>query len=179
MASPNLTLPGSRTEAGVFTALLSPPDHGSAMLSDAAEPLILSRKAMLRCETPTRRAGTSLMCLNIHSLNFKLGLSGFRDQLERLLEPVGAHLGPVILSGDFNTWSRRRTDLLLAMAESLHLRRVDFPADAGREWWRPRLILDHVFHSHPSLGLKPGSAKILRSIRSSDHAPLLADFILD
>ena len=129
---------------------------------------------MLRCETPLTLPQTSVLCLNIHSLNFKLGLTGFRDQLAWLMEDIAGHHGPVILSGDFNTWSGRRMDLLLRMAESVQLRRVDFPA-GGRKRNLPWLDLDHVFYSHRSLRVMPASAKILGHVRSSDHAPLLVD----
>jgi endonuclease/exonuclease/phosphatase (EEP) superfamily protein YafD len=175
MASPNLALHASDTEAGVFTAMLAPQRSGMAMLSEAAEPLIRSRKAMLRCETPLTRAESSLLCLNIHSLNFKWGLAGFRDQLARLLETVAGHQGPAILSGDFNTWSRKRMELLLRMTESAHLRRVDFPASGRKRGLLPDLVLDHVFYSHKSLRPIAASAKILQHVRSSDHAPLLVD----
>jgi endonuclease/exonuclease/phosphatase (EEP) superfamily protein YafD len=175
MASPNLALPASGTEAGVFTAVLAPLRNGIALLSEAAEPLILSRKAMLRCETLLKGAESPLLCLNIHSLNFKLGLAGFRDQLARLLEGVGDHQGPVMLSGDFNTWSRKRMDLLLRMTESAQLRRVDFPASGRPRGLLPALVLDHVFYSHKSLRPRAASARILGHVRSSDHAPLLVD----
>jgi endonuclease/exonuclease/phosphatase (EEP) superfamily protein YafD len=175
MGSPNLALTASATEAGVFTAMLAPQRNGIAMLSDSTEPLIRSRKAMLRCETPLQPAQSTLLCLNIHSMNFKLGLAGFRDQLAMLLEAVGEHPGPVVLSGDFNTWSGGRLDLLLRMTEAVHLQRVDFPTSGRKRGPIPGLVLDHVFYSHRSLRLKPASAKSLHEVRSSDHVPLLVE----
>lgn len=174
MASPNLAIPAASTEVGVFTAMLAPQRNGIAGLSEAAEPVIRSRKAMLRCETPLKLPQPPILCLNIHSLNFKWGLTGFRDQLAWLMEAVAGHQGPVIQSGDFNTWSGKRMDLLLRMAESVGLSRVDFPV-SGRKRSLPWLDLDHVFYSHRSLKVAPASAQILGHVRSSDHAPLLVD----
>jgi endonuclease/exonuclease/phosphatase (EEP) superfamily protein YafD len=110
-------------------------------------------------------------------VNFSLGLKGFGQQLDALLGDAGAHPGPVIFSGDFNTWSRWRMDLLLRKMEAAGLRRVEFEAEAPMPRWLSAKSLDHVFHSHGRFALTPSKARILGSVRSSDHAPLLVDFV--
>lgn len=95
MGSPNLAISSSKTEAGVFTAMLAPQRNGIAGLSEAAEPLIWSKKAMLRCETPLKLSQSTLLRLNIHTMNFKLGLTGFGDQLAWLMEAVAGTMSSI------------------------------------------------------------------------------------
>lgn len=184
MASPNLSLNGSGgagssdgTHIGAFTAARAPLGKGVALLSGNSEPIFGSRKPMMRCELPFRGSEAPLMSLNIHSLNFSLGLKGFGNQLDSLMGAAAAHTGPVIFSGDFNTWSRWRMDMLLRKMESAGLRRVEFGSSGPTRSLFSVKTLDHVFYSPGRMSLKPASARILDSIRSSDHAPLLVDFV--
>lgn len=184
MASPNLALaparrnsPGTGSAVGAFTAARAPLQRGAALLSDASEPLLRSRKPMLRCVLPLQDSPAPVLSLNIHALNFSLGLAGYAGQLDALLGGADAHRGPVLFSGDFNTWNRWRMDLLLRRAEAAGLRRVAFEAEGPLPRWLSIRALDHVFYSPGDAGLKPASARILASIRSSDHAPLLVDFV--
>lgn len=200
MASPNLILsaagkgpasdaPVHGASVGVLTAARAPLQQGVAMLSAGSEPILGSRKPMLRCGFPFQNSlnspsrhnpgpgdVASALCLNIHSLNFSLGLEGFGGQLDSLLQSAAGHRGPIIFSGDFNTWSRRRMDLLLGKTEAAGLRRAAFPGDRPMRWLSTK-SLDHVFYSQEHFDLAPGSARILDSIRSSDHAPLLVDLV--
>jgi endonuclease/exonuclease/phosphatase (EEP) superfamily protein YafD len=177
MASPNLSMPASGTLVGAFTATRAPLQEGVAMLSKHAEPILDTRKPMLRCGLPLRGSPAPILCLNIHSLNFKLGLAGYGAQLDSILPAAAAHRGPVIFSGDFNTWSRWRMDLLQRKMEAVGLKRVEFAGEAPLPAWFSAKSLDHVYYSHGHLRTNPASARILGEIRSSDHAPMLVDFI--
>lgn len=174
-ASPNLTMHKPAGLAGVLTASKALPSMSRAMLSRFTEPILRTPKPMLACEYPLR-AGGSLLVLNIHSLNFRLGLGMYRDQLESLLACIGTHQGPVILAGDFNTWSRRRLEYLLARTEAAGLGRVDFKENKTAVGWGLNLVLDHVFFSTKNLRVRPGSAEQLGLIRTSDHFPFFVEF---
>jgi endonuclease/exonuclease/phosphatase (EEP) superfamily protein YafD len=132
---------------------------------------------MLRCGLPLRGSPAPILCLNIHSLNFKLGLAGYGSQLDSILAAAAAHHGPVIFSGDFNTWSRWRMELLQRKMAAAGLRRVEFAGEGPLPSWFSARSLDHVFYSHGRLRADPASARILAEIRSSDHAPLVVDFL--
>ena len=132
---------------------------------------------MLRCGLPLRGSPAPVLSLNIHALNFSLDLAGYAGQLDALLGGADAHPGPVLFSGDFNTWNRWRMDLLLRKAEAAGLRRVAFEAEGPLPRWLSARSLDHVFYSPGGTGLRPASARILASVRSSDHAPLGVDFV--
>jgi endonuclease/exonuclease/phosphatase (EEP) superfamily protein YafD len=177
MASPNLALRGTGIPVGVFTATRASFREGVAMLSDQAEPILGSKKPMLRCCLPLRGSSAPILCLNIHSLNFKLGLAGYGSQLDSILYAAASHRGPIIFSGDFNTWSCWRMELLLKKTGAAGLKRVEFAGEGSLPAWFSLRSLDHVFYSHAHLRMDPGSARIPAEIRSSDHAPLLVDFI--
>lgn len=174
-ASPNLIMHEPAGLAGVLTASRAHPSLARAMLSRFTEPILRTPKPMLACEYPLRTGG-SLLVLNIHSLNFRLGLGAYRDQLESLLACMGTHAGPVILAGDFNTWSRGRMEYLMARTEAAGLRRVDFKENGTDVGWGLKLVLDHVFYSAKNLRVRPGSAERLGSIRTSDHFPFFVEF---
>lgn len=176
MASPNLSVPSSGSSAGVFTAARAPLQEGAAMLSDVPEPILGTRKPMLRCGLPVHGSPTPILCLNIHALNFSLGLTGYGAQLDLMLATAASHRGPIIVSGDFNTWNRWRMNLLLQKMEALGLKQVEFQGMGPMRSWVSVKSLDHVFYS-PGPLMRRTAARILDSIRSSDHAPLLVEFV--
>ena len=50
--------------------------------------------------------GSDLVTVNLHAINFTLGTKDFQNQIEQLENAVKKHKGPLIIAGDFNTWSR-------------------------------------------------------------------------
>jgi endonuclease/exonuclease/phosphatase (EEP) superfamily protein YafD len=174
-ASPNLIMHEPAGLAGVLTASRARPSMFRPMLSRYTEPILRTPKPMLVCEYPLRTGG-SLLVLNIHSLNFRLGMGMYRDQLESLLDSIGSHGGPIILAGDFNTWSRRRMEYLMARTEAAGLSRVGFKEDKTPVGWGLSLVLDHVFYSAKYLRVRPASAEQLGFIRTSDHFPFFVEF---
>lgn len=175
MASPNLFMHEPAGLAGVLTASRARPSMSRPMLSRYTEPILRTPKPMLVCEYPLRTGGL-LAVLNIHSLNFRLGMGTYRDQLETLLDCIGTHGGPIVLAGDFNTWSRRRMDYLMARTKAAGLSRVGFMENKTAVGWGLNLVLDHVFYSAKNLRVRPGSAEQLGFIRTSDHFPFFVEF---
>lgn len=103
--------------------------------------------------------GQRLLAVNVHGINLRRA-----DLLARQLRSVEAavaeHVGPVVVAGDFNTWSRRRFAVVEAFALRLGLMRVFAGPDAPK--------LDAVFVR----GLEVEHARVVET-RHSDHDALV------
>ena len=78
----------------------------------AREPWIRTPKAVGITEFALTDSQQTLAVVNIHGINFTLGVGDFARQLADIRSVIEAHEGPVIVAGDFNTWNRRRADEL-------------------------------------------------------------------
>jgi endonuclease/exonuclease/phosphatase (EEP) superfamily protein YafD len=67
-----------------------------------------------------------LMVVNIHAVNFSLGVDVYSKQLLPIGDQIAHHSGPVIMAGDFNAWSRPRMNALYRFAREMSLREVRF-----------------------------------------------------
>ncbi|MFD1801391.1 endonuclease/exonuclease/phosphatase family protein [Mixta tenebrionis] len=156
------------------------PQHPSGVMTLAAahpvyccplrerEPLLRLAKSALITAYPLPD-GRMLMVVNIHAVNFSLGIDVYSKQLGPIGEQLVHHTGPVIMAGDFNAWSRQRMNALYRFAREMGLREVRFTDDHRRKaFGRP---LDFVFYR----GLQVGEATVLVT-RASDHNPLLVEF---
>lgn len=115
--------------------------------------------------------GESLMVVNVHAVNFTMGVQAYRQQLHQVMAQIALHQGPVILAGDFNSWSTTRLALLRHMAASVGLHEVPFAQDQRKQAFG--YPLDHVFYR----GLKIEDAAVLNT-DASDHNPLAVTFRL-
>lgn len=135
----------------------------------AQEPLLKMPKMTLATLLPLEN-GQKLLAINVHAINFT-GLKPFEQNLTRAAELLLGFEGPVILGGDFNSWSQKRRNLLEEMARAAHLTEVSFSPDT-----RTRCLgrtVDYLF----TRGLKTLAAGV-RETDASDHNPLLARFCL-
>ena len=106
------------------------PQHPSGVMTLAAahpvyccplrerEPLLRLAKSALITVYPLFN-GQLLMVVNIHAVNFSLGVDVYSKQLGPIGEQIANHHGPVIMAGDFNAWSRKRINALYQFALSL------------------------------------------------------------
>lgn len=132
------------------------------------EPILRLSKSALVTVYPLPD-GRLLMVVNIHAVNFSLGVDVYSKQLGPIGDQIGHHNGPVIMAGDFNAWSRPRMNALYRFAREMTLREVRFTDDHRRRaFGRP---LDFVFYR----GLNVTEASVLVT-RASDHNPLLVEF---
>lgn len=156
------------------------PQHPSGVMTLAAahpiyccplrekEPLIRLAKSALVTVYPLFD-GRLLMVVNIHAVNFSLGVEVYSKQLDPIGEQIALHKGPVIMAGDFNAWSNRRLNALRRFASGMDLREVHFTNDQRRTaFGRP---LDFVFYR--GLGVVEASVLVTQA---SDHNPLLVEF---
>jgi endonuclease/exonuclease/phosphatase (EEP) superfamily protein YafD len=161
------TYSGSGT--GVLTASRTPASR--TCLTRTAEPLVRLPKSALITWHPLGDAGSELLMANLHGINFSTGTGRFSEQLDEVADILRAHDGPLILAGDFNDWSERRSAILESLAGELGLLRLALSEDRrSRHFGRP---VDHVFYRDLDV-LEARS----EAVTSSDHNPLLVRFRL-
>ncbi len=115
--------------------------------------------------------GRRLLAVNLHAINFSLGLTDYRQQLDDAIAVIKQHEGPVVFAGDLNSWSLRRGKLLQQRLLSLGFEEATFTEDnRTRFWGRP---LDHVWLR----GININHTEV-PVFTSSDHNPLLVRFDL-
>ena len=115
--------------------------------------------------------GQTLAVVNLHGVNFAIGLNEYKQQLDSLKSVLEQHQGPIILAGDFNTWRKARIKVVRVFAHSLGLKEVQYHNDQ-----RVRVLgkpLDHLYYRDLRL-VKAEAPKT----DASDHSPLLATFKL-
>jgi len=154
---------------GVLTASASP--ASSHQRFKTAEPLLRTPKALLVTEYRLEDSHLSLLVANIHAVNFSLGMRSFSHQLQNLHNLLKHHHGPLIVSGDFNTWHLKRMTYLDEMITDLKLSSIDYEADHRKRAFGHHI--DHIFFR----GLHLREAATHR-VTSSDHNPMEAIFSL-
>ncbi|NRF63512.1 endonuclease/exonuclease/phosphatase family protein [Vibrio coralliilyticus] len=116
--------------------------------------------------------GQVLSVVNIHAVNFTYGTDEYQRQLGTLVDELSKHQGPIIVAGDFNSWSADRMAVMKSALEKLGVREVSYHPD-HRTQFITGLPLDHVFYR----GLTLIKAEAPES-DASDHNPLEVTFSL-
>lgn len=114
--------------------------------------------------------GQTLTHVNIHAINFMPHIF-FKKELSLLWHQLSQHTGPMIISGDFNTWNKTRMKTLLQATSKLQLQLVAFPDHSAIKTML-RQPLDHIFYR----GLTLIRSEALSIPQISDHNPLIAKF---
>ena len=154
-------------KAGVLTAAVVEPDFVCPLR--AAEPLIRFPKTILITRYPLANTHQSLMIANIHMINLTPDTSAFHDQAAEMTQILMNHQGPMIVSGDFNIWSKERLAIIEDMAGRLKLDSADFESDLARKVFG--YTVDRVYYR----GLRVEEALVIE-VSSSDHNPLRVRF---
>jgi endonuclease/exonuclease/phosphatase (EEP) superfamily protein YafD len=153
----------SGTTTGVMTASRVAPIGYCKLAS--TEPWLGSPKATSVTRYALSGRDDTLLVINLHLINFTVGVAAMEQQLRAALDFATAHEGPVIVSGDFNTWSKKRARIVAGELSNEGLQPVRFPDDGRtRIFGRP---VDHIFVR----GLRATSADTY-AVGSSDHNPL-------
>jgi endonuclease/exonuclease/phosphatase (EEP) superfamily protein YafD len=135
------------------------------------EPLIRIPKTILITRYPLSDGNQVVMVANVHLINYTLPVSQFRAQLKQLEKILSKHQGPLIISGDFNTWNDERMAVVDTIASSLYLKAAIFS-----ENYRATVFghnVDHIYYR----GLEIIKALSIK-ITTSDHNPLIVKFRL-
>ena len=157
-------------KTGVLTASKIKPLFQCSMRVN--EPLLSIPKTVLINLYPISHSDQFLLVANVHSVNFTLGVAHYRTQWQKLEKALSKHQGPIILSGDFNTWNKERKAVVKTVTQRLKLKPVIFEADYRVTFFDHPV--DHVYYR----GLKPVKALVHR-VETSDHNPILVTFRLD
>ena len=157
-------------QTGVYTASTVRPV--SSCYQQQMEPWLRSPKAVQISRYLLKDHHETLLVVNIHSINFAWGLTEYKQQLNAVEVALASHQGPVIMAGDFNTWSNKRLKVLQDFAAASLLEPVRFQYDQ-----RTRFLsnaLDHIFVR----GLRVSVNHVWKTV-ASDHNPLFAELHLD
>ena len=154
---------------GVLTASKTESSHAKAYLSEGRESILGPHKSLL-LSNYLFDDGSSLLILNIHAINFR-ETQRYGKELERFLDLLKDHKGPMILAGDFNSWNNKRMDKLQKIAEKLSLMAVPFEKTGKVKSFMGK-DLDFVFYR----GLELVEAVVMDEHKLSDHNPLFVRF---
>jgi len=150
--------------SGVMTlSRIRPSSHDSLA---AREPLIRTPKATNITLFEESGWEQPLLVVNMHAINFTVGVNAFREQLETVAAVLDGHIGPIIFSGDLNTWNPARSAVLQELMAEHGLETPIFTPDHRVR--RFGLPLDYVFVR----GLEVRHARSVK-VDSSDHNPLI------
>lgn len=136
------------------------------------EPYLRLPKTALISYFPFAEHNEPLLVVNIHGVNFTLGSSDLAAQLQAIRDMMDAHAGPIILAGDFNTWSDARMNVVKQLVAGQDLQSVTF--QHKQPAWHFGHQVDHIYYR----GLTPLHSHVTQ-VESSDHYPLTVIFSLD
>jgi endonuclease/exonuclease/phosphatase (EEP) superfamily protein YafD len=131
----------------------------------ALEPWLGTRKATLVTEYALTETVETLLVVNIHIINFSFGVKHMQRQLHQAAAVIEHHDGPVLLSGDFNTWGRRRAKVVETIVAGLGLVPLEYEVDYRKRWFGR--ALDHIYVR----GLRTLHSTSME-LASSDHNPM-------
>lgn len=133
------------------------------------EPIFKTPKAALIKLYPLLGSEQKLMVINIHATLMRRKAAAV-EEMEHLLSHLPGHVGPIVLAGDFNTFT---PGYLRAVSQVLHRIGLNYVAIPGDP--RPKTqALDQLF----CRGLEVTNARIDTTFRNSDHFPILAELRL-
>lgn len=155
------------TPTGVMTLSAAAPVSRCRLAS--IEPWLRTPKATSVTEYALAGTDETLAVVNVHAVNFTFGTGRFQEQFAEIAVVLEDHDGPVILSGDFNTWSIARMQIVNDLTESLGLKPVRFADD--QRTTRFGHAIDHVYVR----GLTELATKT-HAVTSSDHNPMIVHF---
>ncbi len=156
------------TATGVMTGAKANPLESHYLRSPDTEPIANTPKMALVQKFAVAGSSESLLVINVHAINFVFK-PAFTRQVRQIVKRIQNHVGPVLLAGDFNTWSGGRWEVLSQATASVGLKHVPVAID------HRFLQLDHIFVR----GLNVKSVAILDTVHTSDHFPMRAEVEID
>jgi len=162
--SPNIAYKQQRY--GLLTASKSEILACDSLFTSDVEPLIKTPKVSF-VTTHKMQNGENLTLINVHMINF-VKIKKYIAQIKQIEKVAHKSKGPLILVGDFNTWSKKRMQILDSMRKNLELKSATFAQDYHKKMLMP-YPLDHIFYR----GLKQEKSEVLKDINTSDHKPML------
>ena len=164
----NIDLPNK--SFGVLSASKFPIIEKEQINSTYKEFFIATKKTLLI--TTHDIQGALLTVVNLHAINF-VPHTLFNQELTKLQKRLDSIQTPLIIAGDFNTWSDKRLEILHKFADTLSLTQANIEHNHHIKSFNDR-ALDHIFFRE--LHLKDAQAIDTQNI--SDHNALYACFKL-
>jgi len=134
-----------------------------------SEPWLRTPKATGVTQYALTDTDQTLIVINVHAVNFSFGTGAYEKQFEEIRQVLENHDGPIILSGDLNTWRAKRVEVVNKLASSLELTAVVFENDHRVKFLGNRL--DHIYVR--GLHAIDTNTEI---VDTSDHNPMTAVF---
>jgi endonuclease/exonuclease/phosphatase (EEP) superfamily protein YafD len=134
-----------------------------------SEPWLRTPKATSVTQYGLTDTDQTLVVINVHAVNFSFGTGAYEKQFEQIRQVLENHDGPIILSGDLNTWRAKRVKIIEELATSLELTAVAFENDNRVQVFGN--TLDHIYIR----GLHALDANTV-IVDTSDHNPMTAVF---
>ncbi len=155
------------TAAGVMNVASTNAVHSCGF--KVKEPLIRIPKSTLISYYMIDGSDEKLLVANIHGINFTLGVKSYRNQLDKLYDAIKHHDGPMIVAGDFNSWSDGRMEIVNQLIERLELSDLEYEVNNKTHIFGN--AIDHVFYRQ----LEPLQHQV-QQVSSSDHNPISVVF---
>ena len=156
-----------KIEFGLLSASAASPV--SACADRVPEPLLVLPKTVLATNYTLEGMSEELLVVNVHMVNFTVTDEAVKKQLAKVAHLVQTHRGPVIVAGDFNTWSDHRKSKVDGKMAELGLQEIHFTPDNRSRFFKH--AVDEIYYR----GLEPLSS-ISHIVKTSDHNPLEAHF---
>lgn len=154
---------------GVLTASPIKPHYSCGYRTK--EPIIRLPKSVLLHYYGIKGTEQSLLVGNIHSINFTLGTRSYQKQIDKLRKIAQKHSGPMIIAGDFNSWSDERRAIVDEMVAALSLKTCQLKnSNQVRVFGK---VIDLIFYR----GLEAVAQDSSR-VSTSDHNPIQIRFRL-
>jgi len=134
-----------------------------------SEPWIIIPKTGLATIYPLDKQSASLLLINIHGVNFTFTSTPLREQIQPYLALIKSHTGPVIFSGDFNTWSSPRLEEVEQTLQKEGFQEALYASDQRSNMFGHPL--DHIYYR----GLEIMNSESWAT-QASDHTPQLVTF---
>jgi endonuclease/exonuclease/phosphatase (EEP) superfamily protein YafD len=150
-------------DVGVLTASRVPPLANCTQR--VVEPLLRLPKSAVVSWFALAGEARAIAIVNVHAINFSLSIEAYRSQFRSLQDTLAAHDGPIVVAGDFNTWSDARRAAVDEFAAALGLAEAAFRDDRRTLFFGNQL--DHVLVR----GLRVVAAAGI-DVTSSDHNPV-------
>ncbi|MDO4625795.1 MAG: endonuclease/exonuclease/phosphatase family protein [Pasteurellaceae bacterium] len=140
-------------------------------VASQAEPWIRIPKVASAMRFPLNEQ-SALLIVNVHFINFEWQPQAYRSHLDKMMQLIAKHNGPVILTGDFNSWSQARLAVLQELTTKYQLNAAKFMPDHRLYAFGNPLDQFFVRGAH----IVQASTE---TVQSSDHNPLLVEIELD
>lgn len=135
------------------------------------EPWLQIPKTGIATTYSIKGSATRLLLVNLHGVNFTATSTPLTEQFAVYLRLINKHRGPIIISGDFNTWNEARDNAITDVLLSLGFDEALFNEDKRlMVFERP---LDHIYYRDLEV-IKSQSLET----NASDHTPQLVTFTL-